>query len=410
MVRLSLGMCRPELKSPADIYLDKEKKRLLVKKGTPLTDRIKELIARNKIEYLEFPFPFEKKNPPPYTFSEEIEYALFFLIRDSYLAFQEDSVTNPRRIRKDVYEILTEAANEFKKIIRCEDPMDDSPPKRLRRSIVHLRTIGALEDYLFEHGKNVGLICAILAFDYYKESPELLAHAQKIATAGFFADIGMMKIPAPIREKKGKLTEEEWKIVQNHPETSAHFVASMFQQENFVTTRVVRQHHERNDGSGYPSKIGMDKIEPYAQILAVADSYHSMISKRYFRTARNPVDALCELNQQARQFYDSKAVLCLNYRIAPYPIGSVAHFTGGRLIQILSLTNTPAALQHTVIHPGLSREQVYNMPSTIRAFHPDKPLDAFKSVSVIGHWDKIGIPLDTYDLLGLYGYIEGTPG
>ena len=404
MVRLSLDMCLPDLVSPCDIFMDKKKSRLLVKRGAQLSSRVKELLVQNKVEYLDFPLPYETQAPPPYTFSEETENALFRLIRNTYIGYKKDSIENPTDIRKAAYEILAQAYNEFRVITRRENPSDDTPPRRTPQSVLHLRTIGSLEDHLFEHAKNVGFLCLVTAWDYFKDSKQHLADIHKLATAGIFADIGMMKVPSRIIKKQEKLSDKDLEIIHQHVEASAQFVDTLYTQNNFITVNVVRQHHERCDGSGYPAKLRAHKFEPYTYLLNVVDSYSSMICTRFFRSSYNPVNALWELNAEAGKKYEENAVKCLNHRVAPFPVGTVAKFTEKRLVQIVELDNIPTEFDKVQILKKGLKENPYNIPKSIRAFAPDRLVHKLKVVTIKGHLDKIGNIIDVYDLLQHYGY------
>ncbi len=408
MVRVLLDMCVANLENPSNIYQDENRKRLLLKKGVPLTDHAKSLLKQNKVKYLDFPLPFEAFNPPPYTFDQETESAFFRLIRDTYLAFRENSVGDPFEVRKQAYEIIAQAAAEFRKIVRTERPIDDTPPRRHAKSVIHLRTVGALEDYLYEHAKNVALTCVVLGYDYFGESKQLLSELHKIGVAGMFSDIGMVKVPSRILKKEEDLTEEEWAIVHQHPKTSAEFVGSMFRQKEFITSKIVLWHHERWDGTGYPAKKQGKELDPYVPLVAVADSYHSMTSKRYFRQAINPFESLFQLNVQAKKRYNELAVKCLNYRIAPYPTGSVARFAKSKAIQVVRLGNTPPEFNDIRLYLDRKRDQYYNIPKTVCSFVPKRVPKPLPTVEIGKHLDKIENPIDTYDLLTLYGY-TGKP-
>ncbi len=409
MVRLSLEMCVPDVKSPIDIYAGEKRRRLLLKKGTPLTEKARNLLKQNKIEYLDFPLPFECKDLPPYTFSEETESELFRLVRNTYMAFRENAVADPIALRKEAYEILAQAAKEFGALYAKEHPLSDQEPQRLKRSIFHVRTVGALQDYLFEHAKNVALLCVALSFDYFSDSKKRLSDIHKVGVAAMFADIGMMKVPKRLLEStESDLGEKEWETIKKHVQTSADFVASMFRQKDFVTSRIAAQHHERNDGSGYPNELNSYKIEAHAKLLAVADSYHSMISKRYFRQAKNPMNALMEINQQAKRLYDEHAVKCLNFRVAPYPVGSVALLADSKWIQVVELDHIPIDIESTVIPKGEKRNQLYNHPKWVRKFDPRVTDVNYRPVAIDKHLHQIGELLDAFDLLKAYGYTTNT--
>lgn len=406
MVRLALSMCVQDLKCPADVYADETKKRLLLKEGVPLTERAKGLLQKSGVDHIEFPLPFESSDPPPYTFSEKTEGALFEIARDTYQNFKGKTNVNPLEIRKQVYEILSQASAEFEAHCRLEHPVLDTPPRRSPRSVLHLRTVGRLQDYLCEHAKNTSLTCLVLAYDFFNASNQLLAEIHKVAVAGLFADLGMTLLPKHILQGESELTDKDWEAVHRHPDASSRFVESMFRQENFVTATLVMQHHERNDGTGYPEKLRRPKLEPHARLLAAADSYQSMVSKRYFREASDPTDAILTLNQEAAKDkrYDQDAVRSLNSRIAPYPVGTVARFADNKLIQVLALTNTPTEFEKVRLLPDASKERLYNVPMVVRSFTTKKPVESQKKVKITGHLEKIGARLDTFDLLALYGY------
>ena len=406
MVRVLLDMCVPDLKNPTDIYADDSKRRLLFRQGVPLTAKRKELLAQNGIQFIEFPLPFEVESPPPYTFSSQTEASLFRLIRDTYIAYKKGRAENPFEIRKMAYELIANAYEEFQPYYRLEHPATDAKPRRDIRSVIHLRTVGALEDNLYEHAKNVCLTSVILGLEYFESSKQRLAELHKVGVAGMFADIGMMKVPSRILKKEGELDSDETEIVQKHCEKSAAFIDTLFRQRDFVTTKIALQHHERGQRKGYPHNLLLPQIEPHARLLAVADSYHSMISKRYFRPAYSPIDTVIHLNRESGKSYEERAIRALNFRVAPYPVGSVAQFAGKKLVQVLELTNIPTEFEKTRLVPADKKSKVRNVPKTVRSFAVDRPLGSLPKVEIGDHLEKIGKLIDTYDLLSLYGYVR----
>ena len=114
----------------------------------------------------------------------------------------------------------------------------------------------------------------------------------------------------------------------------------------------------------------LDDLTPYTFILAVADSYCSMVNKRYYRSAKNPIEALISLNELAGKQYDPKAIRCLNYRIAPYPVGTVANFAGQKLVQVVDLKNISIGMEDIPIYSSSNKNNILNLPNHIRAFIP----------------------------------------
>jgi HD-GYP domain-containing protein (c-di-GMP phosphodiesterase class II) len=407
MVRLALDMCSANIDCPADIFTGEEKnKRLLLRKGVSLTEKAITLLKKNNIEFLEFPLPFETVSPPPYTFSEEIETSLFQIVRNTYLGFKENSIDDPYEIRKQIYDLIAEAYKEIQYITKDEKPLSDFEPKRHPRSILHLRTMGIIDEFIFENAKNVGLMSLLIGYDYFDDEKTKLSDIQKLGVAALFANIGMMKIPKRIICKQEPLTEDEKAKIEKHPETSAVFVHSLFHQENFLSAKIVLQHHERSNGNGYPKRLGKESILPQSRLLGALDTFASMIACRPYRTAVNPLQAIRELNQSAKSMFSDKVIKCINYRIAPYPIDTVARFSQDKLIQVMELSNIPIGIDSVRILDDNQNEIPYNSPKTIQAFLPKNEGTELKQIPIVDHIDKIGSIVDTFDLLIQYGYAK----
>jgi len=98
---------------------------------------------------------------------------------------------------------------------------------------------------------------------------------------GLLHDIGKIGVPAAILDKPGKLTEEEYDLMKKHPEIGANILQPIAAYADVIP--IVRQHHERWDGSGYPDGLAGTQIHPHARIFAVADVYDAVISDRPYR-------------------------------------------------------------------------------------------------------------------------------
>lgn len=120
-----------------------------------------------------------------------------------------------------------------------------------------------------------------------------------------FHDIGKINIPDEVLKKPGKLTPEEFEYVKWHPIDGAEMVNGTFLEG---VADIIRQHHERIDGSGYPDGLKGDQILIEAKIIAVVDSFDAMTSKRSYRNAFTREKALEELKSLAGIKYDAKLV------------------------------------------------------------------------------------------------------
>ena len=118
-------------------------------------------------------------------------------------------------------------------------------------------------------------------------------------------DVGKIQTPTSILHKADKLDDEEYEIVKRHPVDGATMVASLGDDE---LTAIVRHHHERLDGTGYPSGLAGDEIPLGARILAVADTFDAITSTRPYRPANPHKKALDILSAEAGTQLDPAAV------------------------------------------------------------------------------------------------------
>jgi len=112
-------------------------------------------------------------------------------------------------------------------------------------------------------------------------------------------DIGKAEIPAEILNKPGKLDEEEWKIIKQHPNIGRDSILDRLKRPFFKkVAAIVHQHHERHDGKGYPRGLSGNNILVEAQILSIVDAYDAMTSDRPYRKALDRCIALKELQDK----------------------------------------------------------------------------------------------------------------
>jgi hypothetical protein len=153
--------------------------------------------------------------------------------------------------------------------------------------------VDARERYARGHSERVRALCAAAA-------AELGLDAQTTATlelAAVFHDIGHVGVPEAVLNKPGGLSAEEWATVRQHPLLGAAMLEQVPRMEGVA--HVIRQHHERYDGLGYPAGLLGNEIHTAAQVLAVADAYEAMTSPRPHRPALPRVEAVAELRKNA---------------------------------------------------------------------------------------------------------------
>jgi putative nucleotidyltransferase with HDIG domain len=128
-----------------------------------------------------------------------------------------------------------------------------------------------------------------------------------IRTAGSLHDLGKIGVRDDILNKPGPLTEEEWEIMRRHPDIGADMIAQHSALAEVAP--LVRHHHERWDGSGYPASLKGDVIPFGARILSVADSYDTITGARlYRRSVMTPIEGVEDISRRASQWYDPNVV------------------------------------------------------------------------------------------------------
>jgi putative nucleotidyltransferase with HDIG domain len=130
-----------------------------------------------------------------------------------------------------------------------------------------------------------------------------------VGQAGLLHDIGKIGVPEAILQKPTSLSPEEWQIMRGHPVIGAQIVAPFEFFEG--AARVIRHHHERWDGSGYPDGLMGDDIPLEARIVAVADVFDALTSARSYRPALTRDAARALLLQQAGHTLDATIVAAL---------------------------------------------------------------------------------------------------
>jgi putative nucleotidyltransferase with HDIG domain len=152
------------------------------------------------------------------------------------------------------------------------------------------------------HSRRVADLSLIVARELGMDGHDLL----DIERAGILHDIGKLAVPDAILSKPTALTSEEWMEMRRHPDVGY----SMVRDVPFLNraAEIIRSHHERFDGTGYPRRLRGDAIPLGARIFAVVDAYDAMTSDRPYRRARSHQEALEEIRHQAGSQFDPVVV------------------------------------------------------------------------------------------------------
>jgi HD-GYP domain-containing protein (c-di-GMP phosphodiesterase class II) len=158
-----------------------------------------------------------------------------------------------------------------------------------------LLEITSYDYYTYTHSVNVGVFSILLAKSLFRGSD---AHDMHELGAGFFLhDIGKVRVASDIVNKPGKLTDDEMAIMRTHPD-QGYAILSETKQLTEECRIIVLQHHERQDGGGYPKKLQGDAIHTYGRICSIADVYDALTAERSYKKKMDTFSALKLMKEQ----------------------------------------------------------------------------------------------------------------
>lgn len=192
------------------------------------------------------------------------------------------------------------------------------------------------DDFTLEHSVNVCVLSLIVGVTL--EIP--FAGLIHLGTGSLLHDIGMKGIDTDIINKHGELTAAETEKVNEHTKMGYQILRD----NGFAPeiARIALYHHERWDGSGYPSKLAMDKIDFYSRIVAVADVYDALTGERAYRERYLPHQAIEFLYGAGNYYFDAKVVNAFTQSIAAYPLGSLVQLSTGEIGVVINIQKTSA--------------------------------------------------------------------
>lgn len=173
-----------------------------------------------------------------------------------------------------------EQMNTIKKInTELQDKSEELEKAYLDTIGILRQTVEAKDPYTRGHSDRVSEFSVLIGKKMGLDDETL--HILKIG--GLFHDIGKIGIPDSILLKESKLSDEEYSQIKNHPTIGAHMLGDAAVFKDIIP--IVKHHHERFDGKGYPSQLAGENIPFIARIAAVADTFDAMTSKRTYRDA-----------------------------------------------------------------------------------------------------------------------------
>lgn len=217
---------------------------------------------------------------------------------------------------------------------------------------IDINTLKISDEYTFKHSVDVATMAMVVAKKHGLNDKEVY----EIGVSGLLHDLGKSQIPNEILNKAGRLTEEEFAVMKQHPVIGY----KILNEKNNVSPAIalgVLQHHEKINGEGYPMGLNEQQICPYAKFLSVADIYDALVTERPYKKAFSQCDAI-ELIMSMTPELDIKIIESFLASVILYPVGCTVELSNGEKARVVE--NTP----NYILRPkvvGLKSGKVYDL-------------------------------------------------
>ncbi|MDR3540218.1 MAG: HD-GYP domain-containing protein [Desulfosporosinus sp.] len=189
----------------------------------------------------------------------------------------------------------------------------------------NLTEIQGYDDYTFHHSVKTTIISLILGIASGYSEQKLM----ELGMGVLMHDIGKIKVPEEILNKKTPLTEEEFGEIKRHT-TYGFEILRKNNDLSLLSAHIAFQHQEKWDGTGYPRGLKGSGIHEYGRLAAIADVYEALTSKRVYRKAMEPNEAFEYIISQGNTHFDPKILEIFKRNIAVYPSGSGILLSNGQ--------------------------------------------------------------------------------
>jgi HD-GYP domain-containing protein (c-di-GMP phosphodiesterase class II) len=237
-----------------------------------------------------------------------------------------------------------------------------------------LSDLAGADDYTYQHSIDVCALGLLIGrhvmvrhgwrdFRGARRSDGLESRLLKLGLGLLLHDIGKLAVPGEILAKPGALSASEMALVQRHPDAGAELLGDV--QISPLVRSVIREHHERWDGSGYPRGLRGEQIHQLARIAAVADVYDAVTSERPYHPARPAHVGFGVIRHGRGVVFDPDVVDVFCDLVSPYPVGSEVTLQDGSPAVVADVT--PPDLLVRVASPDGFRELRIDPAAELRA-------------------------------------------
>jgi putative nucleotidyltransferase with HDIG domain len=239
-------------------------------------------------------------------------------------------------------------------------------------ALLSLTKIRKKDEYTYMHSVSV----SALLISFGKHLGYNAGTLKELGLGGLLHDIGKMKVPQEILNKKGSLTNKEYEAMKKHVEYSSALLEEIEGISNEAGL-VASQHHERIDGTGYPLGLKGDEISEFGQLAAIVDVYDAMTANRCYRGRQQPAEVMKNLYEWKEHHFNGKLVEEFVRCVGIYPTGSLVRLASGLLAVVLNHDDKD------LLNPAV--KVVYNTKTDTLVYPYDLDLSTKNDELIVGH-------------------------
>ncbi|MGD2174400.1 MAG: HD domain-containing phosphohydrolase [Candidatus Brocadiaceae bacterium] len=284
---ISLAVMQPGTLAPVDLYIrvpGATSYTLYRSARTPLTEEIRQRLLDRGVNALHL------RSEDKDAYYGYVEEHIQQIVRDELLPLEEACslvYESSTRVMKEVFE----DPRSGKSIQRAERMVDATVLAIMKEpdALWYMTAMASHDYYTYTHSVNVCVF--LIAATRELLDVDSTSRLRQIGLGGLLHDIGKSRVPGDILSKPGPLSEEEFDMVKQHPLAGLEIVEQV-RSLPLEPTSIIRSHHERLDGSGYPDGLSGEAIAWLPRLAGIIDTYDALTTKRSYAAVRTPFEAL----------------------------------------------------------------------------------------------------------------------
>ncbi|MDH5659609.1 MAG: HD-GYP domain-containing protein [Gammaproteobacteria bacterium] len=236
---------------------------------------------------------------------------------------------------------------------------------RSPHALLWLTNMKERDEYTSIHCMNV----CVMAVSFGRSLGMDKAELEVLGLGGLLHDLGKMRVPLEILNKPSKLTFDEFEVMKTHPMEGYNMLKAQGGDLPSDVLDIVKHHHERRNGKGYPSQLNGDEISNMTRIIAIVDVYDAITSDRCYHDAISPYDALKNMYEWVKEDFDKEMIEQFIKCLGIYPIGCVVELNMGHVGLVVSASEK-SKLRPIVMLVSNSKGEKFPKPKLINLAHP----------------------------------------